>query len=360
MNKLFFSLILLAGCSKAPLPTPPPHLVSAVHPKVADVPLYVDYIGHMTAKISVVVRSQVSGELVGQYFVEGQRVKQGDLLLVIDPRPYVANLEKAKGVLQQTVATLTYNKETTKRYTPLVKQEFISQLNYDQYVTNVLAGEATVIQNNADIETAQIQLGYCYIEAPMDAVTGQLLVKPGNYVDANGSMTLTTLNQIQPILVDFYIPETDLFTIQEKQAKGLLKLIVYPEPSHKRAFTGDLTLINNQVNTSTGAILLEGTLKNEESLLWPGHFVDVRLILDEVKGAILLPTDAVMNGQNGHYVFIVKPDSTIEAKSVKIGQRYDDSSISIESGLTADDLVVTEGQLNLYPGMNVLVKPEGT
>jgi multidrug efflux system membrane fusion protein len=310
----------------------------------------------MTAKISVKVLSQVSGEIVGQYFVEGQRVNKGDLLLVIDPRPYQAALQQAKGALQQTLASLQYAKETTMRYGPLVKQEFISQLNYDQYVTNVLVDEAMVIQNKAQIETAQINLGYCYIEAPMDCVTGQLVVKPGNYVNSGANTQLTTLNQIQPILVDFYVPETDLFTIQEKQAQGKLKLIVYPEPSHQRGFKGDLTLINNQVNTGTGALLLEGTLSNEESLLWPGHFVDVRLILDEVKGAILLPNDAVMVGQKGHYVFVVKPDSTVEAKTVKVGQRYGELMISIESGIAPTDIVVTEGQLTLYPGMKVQIK----
>jgi multidrug efflux system membrane fusion protein len=360
MNKAFLlSCLILASCSKTS-PMPPPHQVSATKPLIKDVDLYVDYIGHMTAKISVAVKTQVSGELMAQYFIEGQKVKKGDLLLVIDPRPYQASLEQAKGALQQTEATLNYNKETTTRNTPLVKQEYISQLNYDQYVTNVLVSEAEMIQHKAQVETAQINLGYCFIEAPMDSVTGQLVVKPGNYVDSNAGTVLTTLNQIQPILVDFYIPETDLFTIQEKQAKGSLKLYVYPEPSHKRVFEGDLTLIDNQVNTSTGAILLEGTLKNEESLLWPGHYVDVRLILDEVKDAILIPSNAVLIGNNGQYVFVVKEDSTIETKLVKVGQRYDDKWISIESGLEASDVVVTEGQLNLYPGMTVSIQSEGS
>ena len=349
----FLSLLWITGCEKAPAPAPKPHMVSATKPLICDVPYYVDYIGHMVAKTSVTVMSQVSGELIAQYYEEGQFAKKGDLLLVIDPRPYEAALAKAEATLAQTLATLHYDRETTIRYAPLVKQDFISQLNYDQYITNVLVDEAVIGQNQAELETAKINLGYCYITAPMDCVTGKLQVKTGNYIDANASTELTILNQIQPILVDFYVPETDLFTIQEKQRSGELKLIVYPDPAHKHAFYGDLTLIDNQINTNTGALLLEGTLPNDENILWAGHFVDVRLILSEKKNAILLPNESVMVGQKGHFVYVVKPDSTIMVKNVKIGQRYDDTYISIESGITAKDVVVTEGQLNLYPGMKV-------
>ncbi len=351
-----FSLLAFTSCEKPPAPPPKLHEVTVTKPLVCDVPYYVDYIGHMVAKTSVQVMSQVSGTIYMQYFTEGQEVKRGDLLLLIDPRPYEAALAKSKAQLAQTLATLHYNRETTTRYAPLVQQDFISQLNYDQYVTNVLTSEATIGQNKADLEAAQINLGYCYLMSPVDGITGKLQVKPGNYVDANANTELTLLNQIQPILVDFWVPETDLLTIQEKQRAGELKLVVYPDPAHKHSFSGDLTLIDNQVNTDTGAILLEGTLPNDEKILWPGHFVDVRLILSEKKNAILVPNQAVMVGQKGHYVFVVKADSSIIDKPVKIGQRFDDSYISIESGITAKDVVVIEGQLNLYPGMKVDVK----
>lgn len=347
------SLLWLTSCEKAAPPAPPPHLVSVTTPVVKDVPVYVDYIGHMVAKTNVTVMSQVSGNIIAQYFVEGQEVKQGDLLLVIDPRPFQAALAKAEGTLAQTLATLHYDEETTYRYGPLVQQDFISQLNYDQYVTNVRVDEAVIAQNRADLETAKINLGYCFIEAPMDCVTGKLQVKTGNYVDANASTDLVLLNQIQPILVDFDVPETDLFTLQEKQRNGELKIYVYPDPAHKHVFEGKLTLIDNQVNTSTGTVLFEGTLSNEEKILWPGHFVDVRVILDEKKGALLLPNDAVMIGQKGQYVYVVKADSTIEMRNVKVGQRYGENHMSIETGIKVGEQIVTEGQLNLFPGMKV-------
>ncbi len=357
--KLFICLITvysLTGCKKAPPPPPQPHAVTVTKPSVCDVPVYVDYIGHLVAKVGVEVMAQVSGNIIAQYFEEGQEVKKGDLLLIIDPRPYEAALAKAEATLAQTYATFHYDKETTTRYAPLVQQDFISQLNYDQYVTNVLVDEAVIGQNRAELESAKINLGYCYITAPMDSVTGKLLVKTGNYVDANANTQLTLLNQIKPILVDFYVPETDLFTIQEKQREGSLKLVIYPDPAHKYAFEGKLTLIDNQVNTGTGSILLEGTLPNDDKVLWPGHFVDVRLILEEVKDAILLPSEAVMIGQNGRYVYIVKSDFTIAVKNVKVGQTYDHKYTSVLSGISPTDNVVVQGQLNLYPGMKVTVK----
>jgi membrane fusion protein, multidrug efflux system len=351
------SLFLLSCCTKAPPPPAPHHLASTTQPLVQDVPIYVDYIGHMVAKTSVKVLSQVSGTIVAQYFEEGQKVKRGDLLLVIDPRPFQAALASAEATLAQTYATLRYDNERMIRYSPLVKQDFISQLNYDQYVTSVLVDEAVVAQNKASIETAQINLGYCYISAPMDSITSKLFVKTGNFVDVSAGTELMLLNQIQPILVDFDVPETDLLTIQEYQKQGMLKLIVYPDPAHKHAFEGELTLINNQINTSTGTVLLEGTLPNEENILWPGHFVDVRLILAEKKGALLLPNSAILIGQKGHYVYVVKSDSTVEARYVKVGQRYGDSLISIESGISSGEIIVTEGQLNLFPGVKVDIQP---
>jgi multidrug efflux system membrane fusion protein len=344
----------VGGCEKPAAPPPPPRSVSVVQPTVCDVPIYREYVGHVVAKINVQVMSQASGVIVEQRFVEGQEVKKGDLLLVIDPRPYQASLAKAEAQLAQTFASLQYNQEKTMRYASLVQQDFVSQLDYDQYVTNVMSDEALVKQNQADIEQAQINLGYCFIMAPMDCVTGKLQVKPGNYVDAMANTVLTTLTQIQPILIDFYVPETDLLLIQEQQQKGNLTLYAFPDPEHKSAFKGNLTLIDNQVNTNTGSILLEGTFANEEKILWPGHFVDVQLILSEQNNALLVPTEAIMVGQKGHYVYVVLANGTVEMRPVTAGQRY--GQMSSVSGITIKDKVVTQGQLNLYPGMKVQIK----
>lgn len=349
-------LLSVAGCERPAPPPPPPHQVTVSKPSQCNVPLYLDYTGHVTPYISVDVMAQVSGILTSQFFTQGQEAKKGDLLLVIDPRPYEAALAKAEGELAQTYANLEYARDTTKRYASLVQENFISQLDYDQYVTTVLADEAMIKQNQADIETAKINLGYCYIRAPMNCVTGQLLVKPGNYVNANSGTNLITLNQIQQIYVDFYVPETDLTAIQMRQMKKNLKLQAFNDPSHSQSFEGELTLIDNQVNENTGAILMEGTFANTEKLLWPGHFVDVRVILDELHEALVIPTQSILTGQSGQYVYSLKSDGTVEKRPVKIGQRHGELTV-IYSGITADDQVVVEGQLNIYNGMKVQVVP---
>ncbi len=351
---LFATLLTCAGCEKTPPPPPPPHQVTVATPTTCNVPLYLDYTGHVTAYVSVDLMAQVSGIMTSQFFEQGQAVKEGDLLLVIDPRPYEAQLAKAEGVLAETYANLEYARDTTTRYASLVKENFISQLDYDQYVTNVLADEAMIKQNQAAIETAKINLEYCFIRAPMNCVTGQLLVKPGNYVNANSGTNLVTLNQIQPIYVDFFVPETDLTTIQMKQKAKNLKLQVFTEPSHTKPFEGELTLIDNQVNQSTGAILMEGTFANEEKLLWPGHFVDVRVILDELHSALVVPTQSVMVGQSGHYVYVVKSDSTTDKRPVQIGQRFGEQTVVL-AGINPNDQIVVEGQLNIHSGMKVQI-----
>ncbi len=347
-------LLCAAGCAKKHEP-PEPHQVTVTKPISRSVPVYLDYVGHMVANISVQVMAQASGILTNQYFTEGQDVKQGDLLLTIDPRPYEATLARAEAVLQQTTASFQYAKDTTRRYTPLVQEDFVSKQNFDQFVTNEMTTEAQISQSRADVETARINLGYCYITAPMNCITGQLLVKTGNYVDPNAGTVLTTLNQICPILVDFYVPESDLLVIQKHQSKGTLKLFVYPDPAHSHQFEGALTLINNQINTSTGTVLLEGTLPNDSKLLWPGHFVDVRVILEEEKKALLIPTEAVVVGQSGHFVYVVNDQSTIEMRPIKAGQVHGSMRV-IESGITPKDQVVVEGQLNIYTGMKVAIK----
>lgn len=351
---LISALLLIASCSSPPPKPKKPHLVSVAHPKIEKVPVYLDYIGHITPYVSVEVMAQVSGILTSQFFTQGQEVKQGELLLVIDPKPYEAALAKAEAELAQTYANLSYARETTKRYAPLVQEEFISQLNYDQYVTNVLTDEAMIKQNQADVESAKINLNYCYIKAPMDCVTGQLQVKPGNYIDANSNTNLITLNQIQPILVDFSVPETDLMMIQMKRKDKDLKIQVFPDVSHTHSYEGVLTLIDNQVNENTGSILMEGTLANEDKLLWPGHFVDVRLVLEELENAMLVPTSSVFASTSGHYVYIVKSDGTADKKEVKIGQRHGELTV-IYSGLEPSDNVIVSGQLSIYAGMKVTI-----
>lgn len=351
---LYCIILLLGSCQKKPQ-VPKAHEVIATKPSKQIVEVYKDYVGTITAKSSIEVHAQVSGVLIGQYFIEGQSVQKGDLLLVIDPRPYVASLDKAKAEYFQSFTQLKLAEDTVQRYEKLARQDYISQLNYDQYMANFLEQKAAVGQSIADMENAKISLGYCYIHSPIDAVTGKLQFKPGNYIDTNQDTTLTLLNQVDPILVDFSIPETDLFTIQKYMQNALLPIYVFPTLDHSTRFEGELTLIDNQINTATGAVLLEGILDNKDHLLWPGHFVDVRLVLEK-KESLTLPEQAVGVGQNGHYVYTINKNMEIENTPVIIGQRYENGITSIISGLTVADIVVAEGLLDLYPGKKVAIQ----
>lgn len=331
------------------------HQVLVYEAITQDLPVFLTYTGQLVPNISVSVKAQASGIIIEQYFIEGSSVKEGDLLLVIEPLPYEATLAKNKAILAQTYASLKYAQETTTRYKDLVKEDYISQLNYDQYVTNVLTNEAQIKQNIADIEIAKINLDYCYIRAPMDCVTGQLQLKPGNYIDEAYNTVLVVLNQIQPILVNFYVPETDLLQIQMKQQKAPLPLEIFLDVDQEISFPGTLSLIDNQVNSATGAILMQGTLPNADKLLWPGVFTDVRVMLEEHNSAIAVPTEAVLIGLKTPYVYIVGKDGLISMKEVKLGQRHKGLTV-IASGIEEGDLVVSQGQLNVYPGLKVEIQ----
>jgi multidrug efflux system membrane fusion protein len=349
-------LLLLAGCSKSPAPVTPPPYVTVVQPKVADVPLFYEYIGHVEPNQSARIKPQAQGIIIAKYFTEGQEVQESDLLLTIDPAPYQAELDRADAELAQNLATLRQAKDTAKRYSALVQDEFVSQLDYDRYVTNVATADAAVKQSLADVEKAQIDLSYCTITAPFKGVTSKLQIDVGNYVPVGGygnsENIILVLNQISPIRVSFFVPEQDLPRITSlQQQKTLLTTVIL----NNECIEGNLYLINNEVDEKTGTILLQALFSNEDQKLWPGEYLDVRLILETKKDAIILPSQAVQIGQDGSYVYVVKSDQTVELRKVKTGQK-EDEQIIVESGIAPSDTVVLEGQLNLYPGAKVVIK----
>lgn len=350
--KVLAVLLLLAACSKAPPPPKQLPLVTITQPIVKDVPLFYEYVGHIEPNISVNVRPQVSGIITDQYFIEGNDVKTGDLLLVIDPRPYQAALDKAEGELAQNCATLKQAKDRAERYAKLVQQEYVSQLDFDQYVTDVMTAEASVLQSKADVETAKLNLEYCYIHAPVDAVSSVLQVKVGNYVGIGGDDPLLVLNQVSPIRVSFYVPEKDLPRISCLHREQALKTIVFLQGI---PVEGTLSLINNGVDENTGTILLQALFSNTDKKLWPGEFVEVRLILEIKKNAILIPSQAVQIGQEGHYIFVMKNDRTVEQRNVVTGQKEEEMMI-IDKGLSPGETVILDGQINLFPGAQVAIK----
>ncbi|MGH2639681.1 MAG: efflux RND transporter periplasmic adaptor subunit [Rhabdochlamydiaceae bacterium] len=351
--KKWMVFVCLIGCSKVEPPKVEPPYVKVAKPIVCDAPLYFEYIGHVEPNQTVDIKAQVQGVLTGQYFVEGQEVCENSLLMTIDPRPFQVELERAIGELAQNRATLQQARDSAQRYKNLALLSYISQLDYDQLMTNTLTAEAAVQQSQANVDQAKIDLEYCTIMAPFRGVASKLQVDVGNYVPVGGDTPLLTINQISPIRVSFFVPEKDLSKIAPLQMKEPLVIEVVRGDERVQ---GKLFLINNKVDEATGMILLQALYDNKDCGLWPGEYVDVRLILKIQNNAILVPTQTVQIGQEGTYLYVLKPDQTVELRKVKVGQKEEKNSL-IESGLSPDEVVVTEGQLNLSPGIKVLIKP---
>ena len=351
MKKLLI-LLLLASCSKKPSPPPPPPVVTVACAQTRDMPIYREYVGHVEAYQTVEIKAQVTGLITGQYFQDGAEVKAGDLLVTIDDRPFQAALLHAEGALAQAAANLRQAKEVAERNAILVQQQYISQLDYDQFVTNVYAGEASVTETKADVDTAKINLGYCTITSPLNGATTQLLIYVGNYVPVGGS-PLLTINQVQPTRVNFFIPEQDLPRLMAVHEQAPVKILAFVQDSAPTE--GQLYLINNQVDENTGTILIEGLFPNNDRALWPGQYVNVRTILETRKNATVIPTQAISMGQEGPYVYVMNTDHYVELRQVAIAQREGDLTI-IEKGVTPGETVVLEGQINLNPGVRVAIK----
>lgn len=357
MRVVYIALLILASSCHKKQEAPKKHSfpVEVVKPTVKDITLYKSYVGNIQPFVQVEVKAQVEGELLGYYFTEGQQVKEGDLLFKIDERPYKAQLLKAEGALAQSLANLSYAKDVAKRNKELAKDEFVSQQQYDQYLTDVLTYQGQVKQSEADIQTAKINISYCNIHSPIDAVTGRLQIQVGNLIQNAGSTPLITLNQITPIYAYFSVPQKDLPMIMKLHREKALKIHAFLESDTKTPYIGALDLIDNQVNDQTGSIWLRGVFSNDNQMLWPGEFVDVRLLLEPVENAILVPSETVMIGQKGKYVFVVKEDNTAEIRYVETGQRMDNMTY-IKKGIAPHDQVVLKGQINLGNGTSVMIK----
>ena len=349
---ILLTLLLSWGCSKKqPIPPLAPY-VTVGKSSLQDIPLYFNYVGHVKPYQSVEIKAQVAGLINGQYFTEGQEVKKGALLLTIDDRPFRAALAKVEAELAYNIATLRQARETVERYSLLIKESYVSQLDYDQFITNVYTTEAAIKQNYADIETASINLDYCTMTAPITGVTSKLLIEVGNYIPVGGANPLMTLKQISPIKVQFTVPEKDLPQITLAQNKEPLKVIAYLQGA---PIEGKLFLIDNAVNASTGMILLEAVFPNEDKRLWPGEFVDVRVILEIRKQATVIPAQAVLLGEEGPYIYVLTSNNTAQLRAVTPGLK-EGSLIMIEKGVEAGEVVIVEGQINLFPGAPVTIK----
>jgi multidrug efflux system membrane fusion protein len=322
------------------------------------VPVQLHAIGTVEAYSTVSVRSQVDGKIAEAHFHEGQDVKKGDLLITIDPRPFEAALRQAEANLARDRAQLAQAANDEKRFAYLLEQGVGSREQSDQAHANAQALRATVMADEAAVQTAKINLEYTEIRSPIDGRTGNLMLHPGNLVKANDATgAIVTINQIKPIYVDFNVPEKDLDEVRRDMNGHQLAVLARPrsrelEPAPE---DGTLSFIDNTVNATTGTFELKGLFANAEERLWPGQYVDVTLTLSELPDTILVPSQAVQTSQDGSFVFVVERDMSAKARPVVVGDSLDGQTV-IKSGLKAGDTVVTDGQLRLFPGAKVKVK----
>jgi membrane fusion protein, multidrug efflux system len=315
------------------------------------IPIELSAIGTGQAYQTVSVESQVAGIVKEVHYRQGQFVRKGDLLITLDEDPFLATLAQAEAALARDKAQAQLSQVELERSDKLYKQGIVSPEQYDQSLATSTAAEATLHADEAAIRTAKIQLSYCSIYAPISGVTGAQLVSPGATVKANDVPVLVVINQVSPIYVNFSVPQQYLEPIKRSMARADLRVQATP-PGDSDAEGGVLTFVNNTVDTSTGTIELMATFPNADHHLWPGQFSNVVLKLGEQQNVLVVPSEAVQAGQQGDYVFVVKPDRTVDVRQVKVGQTAN-SQTEVLQGLFAGETVVTDGQVRLVPGTKV-------
>jgi multidrug efflux system membrane fusion protein len=314
-------------------------------------PVELRAIGTGQAFKTVSVESQVAGIVKEVHYRQGQLIHQGDLLITLDKSPLLAALAQAEAALARDKAQAQLSRAELQRYNELDKQGIISKQQYEQSLATSTAMQATVQADEAAIQTAKIQLSYCSIYAPISGVAGAQLVYPGATVKANDLPVLVVINQVSPIYVDFAVPQQHLGSIKSFMARTHLGVQATP-PGDSVAEKGVLTFVNNTVDTTTGTIHLMASFPNTDQRLWPGQFSNVLLRLNEEQNVLVIPSQAVQTGQQGDYVFVTKPDMTVEVRQVKVGQSVNNQT-QVLQGLSDGETVVTDGQVRLVPGTKV-------
>jgi multidrug efflux system membrane fusion protein len=318
-----------------------------------EMPVDIGVIGNVEAITSVQVKSMINGEITSVNFKEGQDVRKGDLLFIIDPRPFEADLRRNEANLARDIATAENARADSNRYQALWKEGVVASQQAEQMQTASDAAAALVRADHAAVENARVQLLYTKIYSPINGCTGNLTIQLGNVIKAN-DLSLITINQITPIYVSFTIPEQHLGEVKRYMAQHNLKvtakLPVDPNPA-----VGILTFIDNTVDRQTGTIRLKGTFENKDRRLWPGQFVNVVLTLATQPDAVVVPAQAVQEGQQGQYVFVVNKEMTAEARQVSVARTVGGESI-VATGIRPGEVVVTDGHLRLVPGAKVELK----
>jgi membrane fusion protein, multidrug efflux system len=387
----------LPGCVNKAQPNferpPAPVVISTAVSQ--DVSNYMDALGKIVARETVAIQPQVSGRITEIHFTDGANLKKGQLLFTIDPRPFEASLKQAQANLAKDIAAKkqaeanlarevareNWGRAQVERYGKLVEQGVVAseqygqiRADYDSLKANTEAARAavhsadeTIKADNAAIDTAKVQLSYCFIHSPIDGRAGQRLVDIGNVVNPGGSSNseattpsttaLLVIERIDPIYADFTISQNNLSQVQDQMRNGTLSAEVRL-PDSKDAVSGRLTFVDNSVQTETGQVTLRATLPNPDHRFWPGRFVNIRLLLGTIQGAVLVPASAPQMSAAGSYVYVIKPDLTAEQRTVSLGQRQGDL-IVVEKGVAAGEKVVINGQLGVTPKGKVVIEQPG-
>jgi multidrug efflux system membrane fusion protein len=352
-------LLMLSACSPAKQQSKTTSAAAAIPVTTAaaqkkDVPTQLRAIGTVRPFSTVSVKSQVDGQLVKIGVKEGYETKKDELIFTIEPMPFKVGLDQAQAVLARDVASLQNAESDMRRTDELANTKAVATTLVEENRAKVASLKGTVGADEAAVEIAKVQLSHCYIRSPIDGRVGLLIVNEGNVIKNNDTV-LAIINQFRPIYVDFAVPEQHLAGIRERMAQGSLKVEALARGQTSRNAEGQLRLINNQVDPTTGTILLRGEFPNQDELLWPGQFVDVALTLSVEKNATIVPADAIQFSQQGRYVIIVKPDQTVEFRPVEIGDSLAQEMV-IKKGVQPGEQIVTSGQLRLQPGAKVDVR----
>ncbi len=350
------SILLEPSTAQQPRPQSGPPLVPVSTARVTrqDVPIYLKGLGSVQAFNAVLVRARVDGTLTEFPVTEGQEVKQGDLIAVIDPRPYQAALDAAMAKKSQDDADFVNSKSDLARYTSLEQKSFASHQQVDTQQALVNHMTAAIAGDNAAIEMAKLNLSYCFITSPIQGRVGLRQVDPGNLVHASDAAGIVTITQIHPISALFTVPQDSLPTINVAMEKGKLPVIAFAADDKTQLDQGALLTPDNAIDASTGTIKLKATFPNPHNTLWPGQFINARLQLGTEQNALTVPSVAVQHGPVGLYVYVVGPDQSVARQPVEVGS--DDGALSvIAKGLSEGQQVVTEGQSRLQVGTKVAV-----